>query len=286
MRKLLAVSFVVSAVSCSSPTNGTSLLVDVTWTSGWPIVQLRFSGAQGSTPAFPDSLRPDDAGTVLSSPQSVIVLLKDSLDGEMLTVNVEGLTADSGVFATGTASPTAEAGQQVTVDVALTQGGTGGARRPQAEGRPQRAAAAQEAASAAPAVDQAAEARAPMQAAARARRGAAWQARRRARWARTSSPRRATSSSSCRAPLALRVLSRTSTEGPVARTRSVSRNHLPTTATPCERTPAHPRDAGAALIPRAATANTAASATVATAAPRRTAAAAAWAARRASPASR
>jgi hypothetical protein len=127
MRKLLAVACIVTAVSCSSPTNGTSLLVGVSWTSGWPIVQLSFTGAQGSTVVFPPSLRPLEAGTELSSPQTVIVTINDSFDGEMITVNVQGLLADAGVFASGSGTGIIDAGQQVTVNVALTQGGaTGG----------------------------------------------------------------------------------------------------------------------------------------------------------------
>jgi hypothetical protein len=97
LRAIALVSLLMGIASCDpSAANGTALFVDVSWSTGSPIAQLRFSSDAG---AFPASLRPQSSGAPLSSPQSARVLLDDQLGGQKIDLFVEGLSPDGGVVA-------------------------------------------------------------------------------------------------------------------------------------------------------------------------------------------
>lgn len=109
-------------LSCDPATaNGTALFVTVNWQSGWPIVALRFSGVAQGTPAFATTTRPDAAGPELGSPQTVRILLADSLGGQTVDVTAEGLQADGGVFARGAAGVMAVKGREEELAITLLQ---------------------------------------------------------------------------------------------------------------------------------------------------------------------
>ena len=95
-RALVGLTLLVAAVSCGTPTNGTSLFVSVAWDDSWPIVALKFTGTQNSTDVFTPSVLPDPATGQLKGPQTVVILLKDSLGGQQVDVTVRGLTVDGG----------------------------------------------------------------------------------------------------------------------------------------------------------------------------------------------
>jgi hypothetical protein len=109
-------------LSCDPATvNGTTLFVSVSWQDGWPLVALRFSGVAQAMPAFATQTRPDVGGPQLHPPQTVRILLNDSLGGEQVDVTAEALQADGGVFARGTASATVVKGREEPLAIALLE---------------------------------------------------------------------------------------------------------------------------------------------------------------------
>ncbi len=126
-RALVGLALLVAAVSCGTPTNGTSLFISVAWDDSWPIAALKFTGTQNSTDAFPPSVLPDPPAGQLKGPQSVVILLKDSLGGQQVDLAVRGLTADGGVYASATDTVGVVTNVQESVSLTLVAGsGTGG----------------------------------------------------------------------------------------------------------------------------------------------------------------
>jgi hypothetical protein len=111
----------------------TAFFITVDWDAGaLAINQLRFTGtSSGPGPIFGPTLRPQDAGATLPSPQTVRVELPDSLAGQPVVVQVDGLfygMQDS----SGSNEGVVEPGYESDVFVALnrfdagTDGGDGG----------------------------------------------------------------------------------------------------------------------------------------------------------------
>jgi hypothetical protein len=128
MNRHLVIALLGAALlSCDPATaNGTTFFVAVAWQDGWPIVALRFSGEAGTMPAFSPTTRPVSPNGTLSTPQTVRILLSDGLAGQSVDVTAEGLRADGGVFARGSAGQTVVQGREVNVMIELSQGGSGG----------------------------------------------------------------------------------------------------------------------------------------------------------------
>jgi len=108
----------------ASRLNGTALLVT---TQGGlaPLTQLRYQASDTSgASALSPMLRPEAAGTTLSSTNVVRVLLPDTLAGQTLEVSVEGLVAGDAVVS-GRALVHVEAGREVALTILLAPPSSG-----------------------------------------------------------------------------------------------------------------------------------------------------------------
>lgn len=107
--------FYVSA--CSAP--GTSLLIAVDLSQAAQTQQLQFHGRVGERLVFGPVARPEQAGEPLAHRQTLRVLLPDELDGQVVTIFVDGLTNGS-VHSHAVAQAQVARGREVPVDVVLT----------------------------------------------------------------------------------------------------------------------------------------------------------------------
>jgi hypothetical protein len=85
----------VIGFGCRDPhrLSGTALFITADWDAGVLAVnQLRFTGTNGTQTIFGPALRPEDAGELaLSPPETVRVLLPESLNNVPVNVEVDGL---------------------------------------------------------------------------------------------------------------------------------------------------------------------------------------------------
>jgi hypothetical protein len=113
--------------SCRGSPQGTALFLLVTFDESAfpPLYQLRFSGKDSSgNLIFQPALRPEpNTSGPLKSPQSVRILLADSLNDQLLSLGVDGLLESGEVVAEALAQARARKDQEVEVDVTLTGAG-------------------------------------------------------------------------------------------------------------------------------------------------------------------
>lgn len=102
----------------SGPTTGVS--VTVRFSDDVHLDQLEFTvrGSQASI-VVPPTLRPQQPGVVLHSPQSVPIYFPDTLAGTMVTCRVAGLQGGSPLGVAATATVVLQRGTMVSVDMAL-----------------------------------------------------------------------------------------------------------------------------------------------------------------------
>jgi hypothetical protein len=122
---------VVGSVGCRDPhgLSGTAFFITVNWDdNALAVNQLRFIGTSGSQTIFGPSLRPEDAGlTGLVPPETVRVLLPESLNNFVIDVEVDGLWLGR-ENSTRTAQAVAEQGLEsdFSVELARLDGGSDG----------------------------------------------------------------------------------------------------------------------------------------------------------------
>ncbi len=123
MRLCVVAMLVLGATACTDPLtlNGTSLFVTAQYDAGLPITQLFVAGRlPAGSDLFTPSYRPDDAGSVLASPQTVVVLLQSGFGGDTVTVDIAGYSATGDAVALGSAQGVIKEGYQVPIVVPLT----------------------------------------------------------------------------------------------------------------------------------------------------------------------
>src|SRR5262245_14692620 len=125
MRRGLAMLLMLLACDPSTA-NGTALFITVDWPSDVPVLQLRFGGVSGTSPAFETKTLPASAGAELKSPQTARAFLKDELGGMAVQVGVDGIGMNGTTIARGHTTVDAVKGREVDVKVTLVTGGTGG----------------------------------------------------------------------------------------------------------------------------------------------------------------
>jgi hypothetical protein len=118
---LIAAGAVSGALACRDSA-GTSLFVVVTYDASIQPTQLQFGGSNsGGASLFLPLRRPDpESPTPLASGNSILLLINDSLAGEALTVNVDGLVHGATVASGSAGTVTVERGLTVNVTVALS----------------------------------------------------------------------------------------------------------------------------------------------------------------------
>jgi hypothetical protein len=112
----------LGATACTDPLtlNSTALFVTAEYDAGLPITQLFFAGRlPAGSDLFTPAYRPEDAGNVLPSPQSVVVLLQSGFGGDVVTVDIAGYSATGDTVALGSATATIKEGYQVSITVPL-----------------------------------------------------------------------------------------------------------------------------------------------------------------------
>ena len=112
----------LSSCNCLDPhyAAGTAFRIHVYFEDAWGLNQLRFTGTSGSGIVFGPALRPAvDDGGVLTGEQIVRVDLKDSLSGEVVIIDVDGVRHGLPI-ASGSAWAVIETGYEPDVPIFLS----------------------------------------------------------------------------------------------------------------------------------------------------------------------
>ncbi|MHB8877757.1 MAG: beta strand repeat-containing protein, partial [Myxococcaceae bacterium] len=119
-KRLVLAAALALIASCRDSTTaaGTALYVSVELDFNVEVTQLRFTASTADRTVLEPVIRPEAAGSALSSPQTLRIRLPDSVAGQSVRVRVEGL-AQGKVAALGEGDATAKAGVEREVTVRL-----------------------------------------------------------------------------------------------------------------------------------------------------------------------